>query len=59
MLHLGGSEVLTDQPRPDGISNDLYEWITTTIPEVKEELLVTNAYLIPDTSGVSMQRSRQ
>ena len=53
-LHLGSSEVLTDRPGPDGISNDLYEWITTTIPEVKEELLVTNAYLIPDTSGVSM-----
>ena len=54
MLHLGSSEVLTDQPGPDGISNDLYGWITATIPEVKEELLVTNAYLIPDTSGVSM-----
>jgi putative cardiolipin synthase len=53
-LHLGSSEVLTDRPGPDGISNDLYEWITTTIPEVKAELLVTNAYLIPDTSGVSM-----
>lgn len=46
-LHLGSSEALTDRPGPDGISNDLYEWITTTIPEVKEELLVTNAYLIP------------
>ena len=53
-LHLGSSEVLTDRPGPDGISNDLYEWITKTIPEVEEELLVTNAYLIPDTSGVSM-----
>ena len=54
MLHLGSSEVLTDRPGPDGISNDLYEWITKTIPAVKEELLVTNAYLIPETSGVSM-----
>ena len=53
-LHLGSSEVLTDRPGPDGISNDLYEWIMKTIPEVKEELLVTNAYLIPETSGVSL-----
>ena len=53
-LHLGSSEVLTDRPGPDGISNDLYEWITNTIPQVKAELLVTNAYLIPDTRGVNM-----
>ena len=53
-LHLGSSEVLTDRPGPDGISNDLYEWITNTIPEVKEELLITNAYLIPETSGVNL-----
>ena len=53
-LHLGRSEVLTDRPGPDGISNDLYEWITNTVPEVKEELLITNAYLIPETSGVNL-----
>ena len=53
-LHLGSSEVLSDRPGPDGISNDLYEWITNTIPKVKTELLVTNAYLIPDTRGVNM-----
>jgi putative cardiolipin synthase len=53
-LHLGSSEVLSDRPGPDGISNDLYEWITNTIPQVKAELLVTNAYLIPDTRGVNM-----
>lgn len=53
-LHMGSSEVLTDRPGPDGISNDLYEWITNTIPEVKEELLITNAYLIPETSGVNL-----
>ena len=53
-LHLGSSEVLTDRPGPDGIDNDVYEWITNTIPEVKTELLVTNAYLIPDTRGVNM-----
>lgn len=53
-LHLGSSEVLSDRPGPDGISNDLYEWITNAIPEVKAELLVTNAYLIPDTSGVDL-----
>ena len=53
-LHLGSSEVLTDRPGPEGISNDLYEWITGTIPLAKKELLVTNAYLIPAASGVSM-----
>ena len=53
-LHLGSSEVLTDRPGPDGIDNDIYEWITNTLPEVKAELLVTNAYLIPDTHGVNM-----
>jgi putative cardiolipin synthase len=53
-LHLGSSEVLTDRPGPDDISNDIYEWITGAIPRVKKELLVTNAYLIPDTPGVDM-----
>ena len=53
-LHLGSSVVLTDRPGPDGISNDVYEWILGAIPEIQQELLVTNAYLIPDTSGVSM-----
>ena len=56
-LHLGSSEVITDRPGPDGISNDLYEWVAGAIPEVKKELLVTNAYLIPDTSGMSMLAS--
>ena len=53
-LHLGSSKVLTDRPGPNGISNELYEWITNTIPEVKAELLVTNAYLIPDNRGVDL-----
>ena len=53
-LHLGSSKVLTDQPGPDGISNDVYEWIIGTVPEIQQELLVTNAYLIPETRGVSM-----
>ncbi len=53
-LHLGSSEVLTDRPGPAGISNDVYDWITGAIPEVKKELLITNAYLIPNASGVSM-----
>ena len=56
-LHLGSSEVITDRPGPEGISNDLYEWIAGAIPEVKKDLLVTNAYLIPDTRGVSMLAS--
>ena len=53
-LHLGSSKVLTDRPGPDGISNDVYEWIIGTVPEIQQELLVTNAYLIPETSGVSL-----
>jgi len=53
-LHLGSSKVLTDRPGPDGISNDVYEWIIGTVPEIQQELLVTNAYLIPETRGVRM-----
>ena len=53
-LHLGTSEVLTDRPGPDGISSDIYDWITTTVAEAKTEVLISNAYLIPQKSGVEM-----
>lgn len=53
-LHLGNSEVLTDRPGSDGISNDLYEWLAATLPRVEEELLVSNAYLIPEQDDITM-----
>lgn len=53
-LHLGPSEVLTDKPGSSGISNDVFDWVTQNLPTVQTELLVTNAYLIPETQGVAM-----
>ncbi len=53
-LHLGPSEVLTDKPSSNGISNEVFDWVTQNLPKVQTELLVTNAYLIPETQGVAM-----
>ena len=53
-LHLGPSEVLTDKPGSSGISNDVFDWVTQNLPTVQTELLITNAYLIPETQGVAM-----
>ena len=53
-LHLGTSEVLTDIPQSDGISADLLEAVFDIVPKTQHELLVTNAYFIPDEPGVAM-----
>ena len=53
-LHLGTSEVLTDKPTTDGISHDLFDWLMETLPNAQQELLVTNAYLIPEERGIAL-----
>ena len=53
-LHVGSSEVRSDRPGKDGFSHDLFDWITETLPKTETELLVTNAYLIPEASGVKI-----
>ena len=53
-LHIGSSEVLSDRPGSKGFSHDLFDWITETLPKTETELLVTNAYLIPEASGVKI-----
>ena len=54
LLHLGRSEVVTDRPHSDGISNEVFDWVMENLPEVQKDLLVTNAYLIPGPEGVAM-----
>ena len=54
LFHLGHSEVVTDRPDSDGISNEVFDWVMENLPEVQQDLLVTNAYLIPGTEGVAM-----
>ena len=54
LLHLGRSEVLTDRPQSDGISNEVFDWVMENLPKVQKDLLVTNAYLIPGAEGVAM-----
>lgn len=53
-LHLGSSEVITDRPTADGISSDLLELLFELLPQTHRELLVTNAYFIPDDPGIAM-----
>ncbi|WP_435214461.1 phospholipase D family protein [Luminiphilus sp. nBUS_16] len=53
-LHLGTSEVFTDRPQSDGISADLLEAVFEIVPKTQRELLITNAYFIPDEPGVAM-----
>ncbi len=54
LLHFGRSEVLTDRPQSDGISNEVFDWVMENLPKVQKDLLVTNAYLIPGAEGVAM-----
>lgn len=53
-LHLGTSEVLTDRPQTDGISADLLDAVFEIVPRSQQELLVSNAYFIPDDPGITM-----
>ena len=53
-LHLGTSEVLTDRPQSDGISADLLDAVFEIVPRTQQELLVSNAYFIPDDPGITM-----
>ena len=53
-LHLGTSEVLTDRPQTDGISADLLDAVFEIVPRTQQELLVSNAYFIPDDPGITM-----
>jgi putative cardiolipin synthase len=54
LLHLGRSEVVTDRPHSDGISNEVFDWVMENLPGVQKDLLVTNAYFIPGPEGVAM-----
>ena len=53
-LHLGSSEVITDRPTTNGISTDLLTALFELLPQTDNELLVTNAYFIPDDPGIEM-----
>ena len=53
-LHYGRSEVLTDRPEADGISHDLFDWLTASLPTATSEVMMTNAYLIPDETGIGI-----
>ena len=53
-LHLGSSEVITDRPTTNGISTDLLTALFELLPQTDNELLITNAYFIPDHPGIEM-----
>ena len=53
-LHLGSSEVITDRPTTNGISTDLLTALFELLPQTDNELLITNAYFIPDDPGIEM-----
>ena len=53
-LHLGSSEVITDRPTTNGISTDLLTVLFELLPQTDNELLITNAYFIPDDPGIEM-----
>jgi putative cardiolipin synthase len=47
-LHLGSSRVHTDTPDADAVSHHLPEAIRALIGAAQDEVLITNAYVIPD-----------
>lgn len=53
-LHLGSSEVITDRPTTNGISTDLLTALFELLAQTDNELLITNAYFIPDDPGIEM-----
>ncbi len=53
-LHLGSSTVMTDRPLANGISADLITAVFELLPQTRQELLVTNAYFIPDDPGIEL-----
>ena len=55
-MHYGRSEVLTDRPEADGISHDLFDWLMASLPKATSEVMMTNAYLIPDATGLGILR---
>ena len=48
--------MLTDRPEADGISHDLFDWLTASLPKATSEVMMTNAYLIPDATGLGILR---
>lgn len=55
-LHFGSSQVHTDTPRPDALTHHMPAAIRRLMGSARHELLVTNAYIIPDASDVAHLR---
>jgi putative cardiolipin synthase len=56
-LHFGTSEVLTDAPRKDALRRHMPEAMRALFGQAERELLITNAYVIPDQDEIEHLRS--
>ncbi|MEJ1962522.1 MAG: phospholipase D family protein [Gammaproteobacteria bacterium] len=54
--HAGGSRVLTDVPSRDVVRHRMPKAMRDLMTGARSELLITNAYVIPDDSDIAMYR---
>ena len=52
--HLGGSHVLTDLPAPNAVRHRMPAAMHDFMASAKSELLITNAYVIPDDNDIAL-----
>jgi putative cardiolipin synthase len=52
--HVGGSHVLTDLPAPRAVRHRMPKAMRDFMSSAQSELLITNAYVIPDDNDLSM-----
>ena len=56
-LHVGTSRVLTDAPRRDALRRHMPDAMRALFGEAQRELLITNAYVIPDQDEIEHLRA--
>jgi putative cardiolipin synthase len=56
-LHFGTSQVLTDAPRKDALRRHMPDAMRALFGQAERELLITNAYVIPDDDEIAHLRA--
>lgn len=56
-LHIGTAELVHDTTTEDAIEQNVYEIMFPWMNQAQEELLITNAYIIPSEKGIEFVRS--